>query len=136
VLDYVKDRYTRGKVQRGKIAGYFLTVVKKATPDSLSQPQSSLDLPVASAPASPEELAVVAAAEKEKEARKHLLDAAAKDWQAKSPEEQEGLLVAFMAFLAENHRAAYDALRRNKNLAPGTMGYRFLLNWLVDGAAA
>ena len=135
VLDYVKDRYTRGKLQKGKIAGYFLTVVKKATPDSLSQQQSSLDLPAAPPVMSPEEAAAAAAAEQEKEARRQRLEAAGAAWLAKSPEEQERLLSAFMAHLAESNRVVYDSLRRNKNLTPGTMGYRFLLNWLVDGAA-
>lgn len=136
VLDYVKDRYTRGKVQKGKIAGYFLTVVKKATPDSLSQPQSSLDLAAAPRVSSAEELAAIAAAEAEKEARKQLLAAAEGAWQARAPEEQESTLVAFMAFLAKDNRVVYDSLRRNKTLAPGTMGYRLLLNWLVDAADA
>lgn len=133
VLEYVKDRYTNGKVQKGKIAGYFLTVVKKATPDSLTLPQSSLDLPPAQPMVSPEEAAAAAAEAEQKAARKKRLDEAEASWLAKTAEDQERLLTDFMAHLSESNRIIYDSLRRNKNVEQGTMGYRFLLNWLVDG---
>lgn len=133
-LEYAKDRYAQGRVQKGKLAGYFLTVVRKAAPDSLAMPQAGLTLPPPK-PVSEEERAATAAAEAKKEARKRQLDAAEAAWQAMPAEEQESLRRGFLeSLLADDNRIVYDSLRRSKDLTPGTMGYRMLMSWLVDKA--
>lgn len=132
VFNYVRERYTQGKVQKGKIAGYFMTTLKRATPGSLAPRQSALDLPPTPPERTKEELAAEAAAAAEKEARKKLLAAVEVEWQEKPADEQKALLDAFMAYLAEENRIVYDSLRRKRDLSPGTLGHRFLLQWLVD----
>lgn len=133
-LQYTNERDREGKIKKGKRAGYFLTVVRKAEPGSLVVQQSALDLPLP-AP-SDEELAAAAVAEAAKEARRRAISAVECEWQARSPEEQEVLRVQFMGFLAEDNRTVYDSLRRNKSaLQPGSPGYRMLMNWLADRAS-
>ncbi len=132
VMDYVKDRYMSGKVSKGKIAGYFLTVAKKATPESLQLTQSTLDLPPAQPTRSTEEIAAAAAAEAKKAERKQRLDVVEAAWKAMSAEDRDPLRREFMAYLAQEHRIFYETLRRNADIKPGTGAYRMLLNWLAD----
>lgn len=132
VFEYTKQRERQGKIAKGKRAGYFLTVVKRAEPGSLVIQQPSLDLPAPREP-SEQERAAAAAEEAQREARRQAIHAAEQEWKALSPEGQEALRTQFMDLLATNNRTVYDTLRKGR-LQPGTMAYRLLLEWMTDRA--
>lgn len=133
VFEYTKQRERDGKIAKGKRAGYFLTVVKRAEPGSLIVQQPSLDLPAPREP-SEQERAAAAAEEAQRDARRQAILAAEQEWKALSPEGQEALHAQFMDLLATNNRTVYNTLRKGP-LQPGTMAYRLLLEWMIDRGA-
>lgn len=133
VRDYVKARYHAGKVQKGKLAAYFLTVAKKATPESLSIKPSTLDLPATAPARSEEEIAAEAAKSAQHEAVRRALREVDDAWKALDAPQRELLRAQFMAHLAEDNRIVYESLRRKQNSFDG-LGHRLLLQWLVDNA--
>lgn len=129
VLAYVMDRHQRGLIQPGKIAGYFLSVVKNATSESLAM-NSPLDAPAA--PVVPAEEVVAAALEAAKrEANRKMLSAVEARWSALPTAQQEEMRATFMAYLAEENPIVHAGLRRKPMVDCG-LGYRLLLQWFAS----
>lgn len=116
VLEYVVSRYRDGKVQKNKLAPYYLTTAAKATPESLSLKQTTL---VLEAPASsvqreknPAEIAAeLAEAERKQQVQARLQDAEQR-LHSLSVEDLRSLEAAFRGQLAADNKLIYDSLRK------------------------
>ncbi|MCF8870030.1 RepB family plasmid replication initiator protein [Xanthomonas campestris pv. campestris] len=122
VRDYVVARFQEGKVQKHKLAPYFLRVAENATPESLSQKQTTLTLE-ARKPASekPKDEATLAAESAEAERKLQLqarLHTAEARLDALDSEQRAKLEESFRQQLAADNKLIYDSLRKQEFSGP------------------
>jgi len=125
-LAYVVDRHQRGLIQPGKIAGYFLSVVRNATPESLAL-SARIDEPPA-AITTAEELAAAGLDAAKQEANRQALRATEAKWNALPTTRQEAVRAEFMAHLARDNPIVHAVLRGKSD----GLSHRLLLQWLAD----
>jgi len=129
VMTYVEDRYKLNKIAKGKIAPYFLKVLKDG--DLPASSESAFDreakATVAKKTAAAKE---AAAAEAESQAQlKSLMDEAKRRVTALSESERTAFGVAFERYVADNNRPVYQQWR-DKGLASkvaATEYYRYFI---------
>ncbi|WP_440986220.1 RepB family plasmid replication initiator protein (plasmid) [Xanthomonas sontii] len=118
VLEYVISRYREGKIQKNKLAPYYLTTAAKATPESLSLKQTTLTLELTNT--DPAKAAAEAAEDERKKAeeaqRKQQIQTRIQDAEehlrSLSEEDLKLLEDAFRKQLAQENKLIYDSLRR------------------------
>lgn len=134
VLEYVVSRYRDGKVQKNKLAPYYLTTAAKATPESLSLKQTTLVLEAPASSAQREKDPAEIAAEQAEAERKQQVQArlqGAEEHLRSLSAEDHGLLEAtFRGRLAADNKLIYDSLRKQGFEGPL---YRKLLVQYVAG---
>ena len=121
------------KIQNGKLAAYFLTVVRTATSESLQATPSTLGLPTPLPVRSEKEIAADAAKAAEHEASRLNLRKIHDAWSALESPTQETIRDRFMAEIAEGNPIVYGSLRRSGKLAD-QIRHRMLMEWLIDDA--
>lgn len=129
VLEYVMDRCRRGLVQKGKSAGYFLSVARNAEPESLAVSSASGSQVSPVAPV--EEVATAALQAVAREANRQAMKAIEDQWNALSAVQQDATRTEFMTRLAKENPIVHRGLRGKPMLASG-LGHRLLLQWLLD----
>ena len=133
LLDYVVDRYRANKVQRGKIAPYFLSTLISASPESLGLVQSSLDHPTVSRLPKTEVSSIGAIVSVERNRKRQMICDAEVHFRSLGKSEQESLRSEFMTSMADElSPVIFNALKQSKDGLAGGMGRGLFLDWLMS----